>query len=153
MNPDAPAGLPRLLAAPPHNHHDHVTRYGPLPELRRRADRAEFIAMVERSGLRGRGGGGFPTGRKFRAVADGKRHPIVVANGAEGEPASHKDTALLQRAPHLVIDGATVAARAVGAQEIHFVVDRGDGAGRHTLEDALAPTPGRCRVPVRGRSR
>ena len=93
--------------------------------------------MVERSGLRGRGGGGFPTGRKLRAVAEGGRHPVVVANGAEGEPASQKDTALLRRAPHLVIDGATVAARAVGAEEIHFVVDRGDGAGRDALEVAL----------------
>ena len=89
--------------------------------------------MVERSGLRGRGGGGFPTGRKLRAVADGGRHPVVVANGAEGEPASRKDRALLRHAPHLVIDGAAVAARAVGAEEIHFVVDRGDGAGRDAL--------------------
>ena len=118
--------------------------------------------MVERSGLRGRGGGGFPTGRKLRAVADGGRHPVVVANGAEGEPASCKDRALLQRAPHLVIDGATVAARAVGAEEIHFVVDRGDGAGRDALEVALRaragemPRPGAWRVddraePLRGR--
>ena len=98
--------------------------------------------MVERSGLRGRGGGGFPTGRKLRAVAEGGRHPVVVANGAEGEPASQKDTALLRRAPHLVIDGAAVAARAVGAEEIHFVVDRGDGAGRDALEVALRARAG-----------
>ncbi len=91
MSTDAPAGLPRLLAAPPRDHHDHVARYGPLPELRRHTERAEFVAIVERSGLRGRGGGGFPTGRKLRAVADRRRHPIVVANGAEGEPASRKD--------------------------------------------------------------
>jgi NADH:ubiquinone oxidoreductase subunit F (NADH-binding) len=93
--------------------------------------------MVERSGLRGRGGGGFPTGRKLRAVAEGGRHPVVVANGAEGEPASRKDRALLQHAPHLVIDGAAVAARAVGADEIHFVVDRADPAGHASLDAAL----------------
>ncbi len=110
--------------------------------------------MVERSGLRGRGGGGFPTGRKLRAVADGGRHPVIVANGAEGEPASRKDSALLRRAPNLVIDGAAVAARAVGAEEIHFVIDRGDGAGRDALEVALRaragemPRPGAWRVAV-----
>ncbi len=154
MSTDASAGLPRLLAAPPRDHHDHVARYGPLPELRRRAERAEFVAMVERSGLRGRGGGGFPTGRKLRAVADGGRHPVVVANGAEGEPASRKDRALLRHAPHLVIDGAAVAARAVGAEDIHFVVDRGDDAGRDALEVGLRaragemPRPGAWRIAV-----
>ncbi len=153
MSPDAPTGLPRLLASSPASHHEHVARYGPLPELRRRAERSEFLAMVERSGLRGRGGAGFPTGRKLRAVADG-RHPVVVANGAEGEPASRKDRALLQHAPHLVIDGAAVAARAVGASEIHFVVDRGDGAGRASLDAALharaneMPRPGAWRIDV-----
>jgi NADH:ubiquinone oxidoreductase subunit F (NADH-binding) len=132
----APAGLPRLLVPLPRDHVEHLARYGALPELRRRDERNEFVAMVERSGLRGRGGAGFPTGRKLRAVAAG-RHPVVVANGAEGEPASHKDRVLLQQAPHLVIDGAVVAARAVGAREIDFVVDRGDQAGRASLEAAL----------------
>ena len=136
MSTVPPAGLPRLLAPPAADHREHVTRYGPLPELRRHVERGEFIAMVERSGLRGRGGGGFPMGRKLRAVAEG-RHPIVVANGAEGEPASMKDRVLLQHAPHLVIDGAAVAARAVGASEIHFVVDRADRWGRAALQHAL----------------
>ena len=155
MNPDAPAGLPRLLAAPPHNHHDHVTRYGPLPELRRRAGRRR----VHRHGRaqRTRAAGAVVASRPAASSAPSPTAsaiPIVVANGAEGEPASHKDTALLQRAPHLVIDGAAVAARAVGAEEIHFVVDRGDGAGRHTLEDALRaragemPRPGAWQVAV-----
>ena len=154
MSTQAPRGLPRLLGVPPRDHREHLARYGPLPELRRRAERAEFVAMVDRSGLRGRGGGGFPTGSKLRAVAAGGRHPIVVANGAEGEPASTKDRALLQHAPHLVIDGAAVAARAVGAEQIHFVVDRSDGAGRHSLEVALRaragemPSPGAWRVAV-----
>ena len=133
----APTGLPRLLAPTPAGYGEHVARYGPLPELRKRAERHEFVAMVERSGLRGRGGGGFPTGRKMRTVADGSRHPVVVANGAEGEPASRKDHVLLRHAPHLVIDGAVVAARAIGAEEIHFVVDRRDVDGHRALAAAL----------------
>jgi NADH:ubiquinone oxidoreductase subunit F (NADH-binding) len=137
MNVTPPTGLPRLLAPGAADHHEHLARYGPLPELRRRVERNEFIAMVERSGLRGRGGGGFPMGRKLRAVADGRR-PIVVANGTEGEPASAKDHVLLQHAPHLVVDGAVIAARAVGASEIHFVVDRGDHPARASLQQALA---------------
>src|SRR5689334_12403272 len=154
MTTDAPRGLPRLLTVAPRDHREHLARYGPLPELRRRAERAEFVATVERSGLRGRGGGGFPTGRKLRAVASGGHHPIVVANGAEGEPASAKDRALLRHAPHLVIDGAAVAARAVGAEQIHFVVDRSDDTGRDALEIALRaragemPRPDAWRVAV-----
>jgi NADH:ubiquinone oxidoreductase subunit F (NADH-binding) len=151
---EVPRGLPRLLAPTPETHAEHVARYGPLPELRSRAERAACITMVEQSGLRGRGGAGFPTGRKLRAVADGGRHPVVVANGAEGEPASHKDRVLLQRAPHLVIDGAAIAARAVGAPEIHFVVDRRDMEGRAALDAALRervhemPRPDAWRIAV-----
>jgi NADH:ubiquinone oxidoreductase subunit F (NADH-binding) len=154
MSERAPAGLPRLLATPPRDHDEHVARYGPLPELRRRAERDEFTAMVERSGLRGRGGGGFPTGRKLRTVAHAGRHPVVVANGAEGEPASCKDRVLLAHAPHLVIDGAVVAARTVGAQEINFVLDRQDQAGRVSLEAALRarahemPQPDAWRIAI-----
>jgi len=133
-----PVGLPRLLAAPCRDHAEHLARYGPLPALHSRAERAGLIAEVEASGLRGRGGGAFPTGRKLRAVADGGRSPVVVANCAEGEPASHKDSVLVRRAPHLVIDGAVVAASAVGAETIHFVVDRADGQARAALAHAIA---------------
>ena len=133
-----PEGLPRLLAAPCATHAEHLTRYGALPALRGRSERAGLIAEVEASGLRGRGGGAFPTGRKLRAVADGGRSPVVVANGAEGEPASHKDSMLMRRSPHLVIDGAIVAARAVGAETIHFVVDRADTPARDVLARAMA---------------
>src|SRR4051794_15583559 len=76
------------------------------------------IAEVERSGLRGRGGGGFSTGRKWRSVrASTGTHHYVVANGAEGEPGTYKDRAIMAANPYQVIEGMAIAALAVGATE------------------------------------
>ena len=83
-----------------------------------------LIDLVTASGLRGRGGGSFPTGVKLAAVASARRRPVVLANGAEGEPVSFKDKALLRRAPHLVLDGIALAAAAIGAREAFLAVDR-----------------------------
>ena len=66
--------------------------------------------------------------RKLRAVADGARRPVVVANGTEGEPASTKDKLLLQSAPHLVLDGVMLAAEAVGARRAIVCVEQPDGS-------------------------
>jgi len=103
---------------------------------------------VERSGLRGRGGAGFPTARKLRAVSEG-RHPIVVVNGSEGEPASSKDKVLLQLAPHLVLDGALLAATAVGADEVIVCVDRHATAALQALHLALDERRGEVSATVR----
>lgn len=101
---------------------DHLTRYG-LPS--REARRPEvLIETVARSGLRGHGGADFPVATKMRAVARGGRPAIVVANGAEGEPLSAKDKVLMAAAPHLVLDGAALAAEAVGATEAIVCVSR-----------------------------
>ncbi len=102
---------------------EHDDRYGPLPAACQQNPLA-LVDAVAAARLTGRGGAGFPTATKMRAVA-GRRGPaVVVANGVESEPASQKDQALLSRAPHLVLDGALLAARAVGADSIHVCLDR-----------------------------
>jgi len=81
------------------------------------------IEAVTRSGLRGRGGGGFPTGRKWAGVRDqpGSRR-YVVANGAEGEPATFKDRAIMRANPYQVVEGLVIAALAVGAERAYLCV-------------------------------
>jgi NADH:ubiquinone oxidoreductase subunit F (NADH-binding) len=113
--------LPRLLAEVPSagamSLEHHLAVHGELPyEQRGRRQESPLIGRVERAGLRGRGGAGFPTALKLRAVAHGRR-PIVVINAAEGEPASLKDRTLSELLPHLMLDGGELAARAVGAEE------------------------------------
>ena len=84
----------------------------------------DLVELVEAAGLKGRGGAAFPTAAKLAVVA-ARRGAVVVANGAEGEPASRKDRALLRVAPHLVLDGAALAAGAVGARTAVVAVSTG----------------------------
>ena len=76
-----------------------------------------IVAEIERSGLRGRGGAGFPAGRKWRAVA-GQRseEKYIVANGDEGDPGAYIDRFLMEEDPHAVIEAMIIAGRAVGAR-------------------------------------
>jgi NADH:ubiquinone oxidoreductase subunit F (NADH-binding) len=109
-------------ATRPANLREHQDRYGPLPPASQQSPQylADAIAAAQ---LTGRGGAGFPTAVKMRAVAERRGPAVVVANGVESEPASRKDQALLARAPHLVLDGALLAARAVGASLVHVCLD------------------------------
>jgi NADH:ubiquinone oxidoreductase subunit F (NADH-binding) len=123
-----PKGLPRLLAAPPSagpwaTLAEHRCELGPTPPVGR-GPREGLIRAVEMSGLRGRGGAGFPTGTKLRSVTRGRR-PVVVVNGSESEPASGKDRFLLSTRPHLVLDGALTAAAAVGAERVAICIHSG----------------------------
>jgi NADH:ubiquinone oxidoreductase subunit F (NADH-binding) len=81
------------------------------------------IALVGEAGLRGRGGAGFPTAVKWRSVAGGggERH-YAVANGAEGEPGTFKDRALLRANPYAAVEGLLVSALAVGANEAYLAL-------------------------------
>ena len=130
--PDSRA-MPRLLLTDDGPGLDtHFHRWGQLP-----AGGPLLIDEVERAGLRGRGGAQFPTATKLRAVATA-RHPIVVANGTEGEPASSKDKALLVHSPHLVLDGASMAADTIGAEEVVVCVDRTSTAALDAVRAAIA---------------
>jgi len=127
----APAGVARLLSASLERPADlaaHLAWFGPLPSVEQGSP--TLTEVVDRSGLRGRGGAGFPTGRKLAAVAAAADsagcRPVVVANGCEGEPVSSKDHLLLEVAPHLVLDGAAAVATALGADEVVFCMHRGD---------------------------
>jgi NADH:ubiquinone oxidoreductase subunit F (NADH-binding) len=93
---------------------------------------------LDRAGLRGRGGAAFPTGTKLRAVAEAGGRPVVVANAVEGEPVSGKDRALLRVAPHLVLDGAVAACRALGAREAIVAIGDRTGRERAMVEAAIA---------------
>ena len=134
----APSGNRRLLSLagdsrPPtlrahRDHHPAPVRHRGSPDL---------IEMVSAAGLRGRGGAGFPTAIKMRAVADRRGKPVVVVNGTEGEPTSRKDKTLLRLQPHLVLDGALHAALAIGADEVLVCIDRHSTAAIDSVLAAL----------------
>jgi NADH:ubiquinone oxidoreductase subunit F (NADH-binding) len=131
---------PRLFAGPaaaagPEAYADHLARLGRLPSG---PAAREVIPVLEVSGLLGRGGAGFPVGRKWRSVAGqtGGR-PVVLANGAEGEPLSAKDRTLLRLRPHLVLDGALLAADAIGADRIALYIGSDHRDAQASIRRAL----------------
>jgi NADH:ubiquinone oxidoreductase subunit F (NADH-binding) len=143
--------LPRLGAGPATGTADlaaHLAQWGPLPAL----PPGTLTAALVESGLRGRGGAGFPTGRKLAALRDQVAShpgaaPVVVGNGMEGEPASAKDAALLARTPHLVVDGMLAVAAEVGARRVVLAVKRG-GSQAAAVRAALASRRAQDRLGV-----
>jgi NADH:ubiquinone oxidoreductase subunit F (NADH-binding) len=109
---EAPAvgwiGEPRLLAA-----------WSGAPT---RLDRDQLLSHLDAVNLTGRGGAAFPLAAKIRSLRTAVKRPIVVVNGTEGEPASLKDLTLLTRNPHLILDGALIAAHAVDARRVLVAV-------------------------------
>src|SRR5215470_7752096 len=130
--------LPRLMPAhgpAPVGLQEHLARFGPVSH---RGAPRRLIGDVEAAGLTGRGGAAFPTYRKLAAMADGNGPaPVVVGNGAEGEPASNKDKALLWYSPHLVLDGLQLAAEAVGSATAGLYIHRSPRL-HERLEAAIA---------------
>jgi NADH:ubiquinone oxidoreductase subunit F (NADH-binding) len=139
-----PVGLPRLLnAIPAHgamNLTDHLSVHGEPPLARSRRTRrsaSTLIREIEQAGLHGRGGGAFPTAVKMHGVTHARGRPIVVVNAAEGEPASSKDHLLLTGLPHLVLDGALLAAQALAADQVIVCIPESSTA-IHSMQIALA---------------
>ena len=104
------------------------TRQGGYQALRTvlRMPPAEVIALVKDSGLRGRGGAGFPTGTKWSFISpdDGRPHYLVV-NADESEPGTCKDIPLMLASPHTLVEGAIIASYAIGARHA-FIYVRGE---------------------------
>jgi NADH-quinone oxidoreductase subunit F len=101
---------------------------------------SSVLDELDRAGLRGRGGAGFPAGRKWRSVASGGAalgDRYVVANGAEGEPGTFKDRPLLRTNPYQVLEGLAVAAFVVGAREAFVAVKASFAPEIAALERAL----------------
>jgi len=103
----------------------------------------EIVRRVKDSGLRGRGGAGFPTGRKWEFLPKESGRPVyLICNADEGEPGTFKDRVIMQYDPHLLLEGIAIAARAIGAKKA-FIYIRGEFRGiavvlAKAIEDATA---------------
>ena len=101
----------------------------------------DVIAAIDESGLRGRGGGGFPAGRKWRAVADNRSPQVrstVVVNAAEGEPGTFKDRTIIDLNPYAVLEGSLIAAHAVRTDQVIIATKRSFSKQAERLRSAIA---------------
>jgi len=97
--------------------------YGAFERVLKGMDPEEVIDTVTRSGLRGRGGAGFPTGRKWRFCREAEGEPkYLVCNADEGDPGAFMDRSVLEGDPHSVIEGMLIAAYAIGATQGYVYV-------------------------------
>ncbi len=98
----------------------------------------EVTAVVKESGLRGRGGAGFPTGLKWSFVPKGTGKPVyLLCNADESEPGTFKDRAIIERDPHQLLEGMIIASYAIGCHDAYIYI-RGEFADGHDiLERAL----------------
>lgn len=113
-----------------------------------RMSAARLLDLLARVEVAGRGGAGFPFGRKLAtALRSGRRRELVV-NAAESEPGSAKDSALMIGAPHLVLDGADLVAGALGTGTVLLVLPGARPAVRHALEAAVTERPGRYEISL-----
>ncbi|MCU1659441.1 MAG: NADH:ubiquinone oxidoreductase, NADH-binding (51 kD) subunit [Pseudonocardiales bacterium] len=130
---DAPGAMTSLTE---HGLLEHTAVFGPRPRTLGSAGRV-LVDTLDVIGLSGRGGSHFPAAAKWRTHLAAGGGGVVVANGAESEPASGKDRALLQLRPHLVLDGIACAAEAVGARDAVIWLHGGDAAARSAVGRAL----------------
>src|SRR4051812_8695267 len=99
----------------------------------------QVLQEIDSAGLRGRGGAGFPTGKKWAFTADTPATPrYVILNGGEDEPGSKKDRLLMENVPHLVLEGVILAAYAVGAAKAYLFINAEYKDAIGAIEEALA---------------
>ncbi|HEY6471190.1 MAG TPA: NADH-ubiquinone oxidoreductase-F iron-sulfur binding region domain-containing protein [Candidatus Dormibacteraeota bacterium] len=113
----------------------HTSMFGRRPVV----EPHTLLDALDAGGLRGRGGAAFPTGTKWRAVMNhvSSAGAVVIANGAEREPASDKDRTLMLLRPHLVLDGLEHAAETFGARRAIVYTSRADDDVRRSLRVAI----------------
>jgi NADH-quinone oxidoreductase subunit F len=132
----------RILPARPYASLDEYLAAGGGRALAaaRRVEPEALVAEVEASGLRGRGGAGFPTGTKWRTIvanASTELATTVVVNAAEGEPGTYKDRTILRLDPYSVLEGALVALYAVGAGDVIVALKARETTERERVERAI----------------
>jgi len=99
----------------------------------------DLIKLVADAGLRGRGGAGFPTGKKWQFTREAPEQPrYLILNGGEDEPGSKKDRVLLENLPHLVIEGAILSAYAIGASKAYLYINANYDVAIKSINDALS---------------
>ena len=99
----------------------------------------EIIGVIEDSGLRGRGGAGFPTGRKWEFCRKAEGEPkYIVCNGDEGDPGAFMDRSIVESDPHSVLEGMVIGARAIGASEGYVYIRNEYPLAIKRLEIAIA---------------
>jgi NADH:ubiquinone oxidoreductase subunit F (NADH-binding)/(2Fe-2S) ferredoxin/NAD-dependent dihydropyrimidine dehydrogenase PreA subunit len=97
--------------------------YSPFAAALSSMEPEQVIEEIERSGLRGRGGGGFPTGKKWRLCRNAQGSPkYVICNADEGDPGAYMDRSLLEGNPHSIIEGMLIGSYAIGAEEGYIYV-------------------------------
>jgi NADH-quinone oxidoreductase subunit F len=98
----------------------------------------EVIQVISDAGLRGRGGAGFPTGKKWQFTRQAPEQPrYLVLNGGEDEPGSKKDRVLLENVPHLIIEGTVIGAYAIGASAAYLYINANYDVATECIKNAL----------------
>ena len=117
--------------------------YGALEKALRELSPNQVLREVADSGLRGRGGAGFPTGQKWAFTAETYEQPhYVVLNGGEDEPGSKKDRLLMENLPHLVIEGVILASYAASASKAFLYINSAYQQATKSMADALVEAKG-----------
>jgi NADH:ubiquinone oxidoreductase subunit F (NADH-binding)/(2Fe-2S) ferredoxin/Pyruvate/2-oxoacid:ferredoxin oxidoreductase delta subunit len=116
-----------------------VGGYGSLAKALKAMDPDDIVDTIDRSGLRGRGGGGFGTGRKWRACRQAEGHPkYVLCNGDEGDPGAFMDRSIMEGNPHLVLEGMAIGAYAIGSNRGYIYVRQEYPLAVENLRTAIA---------------